>query len=252
MDFCSEKMIENYLLYKNPLYAFRFPLALLFGIFFYGFMEMKKWSSNSYINQIFIPITAILVMMVILDILARMMISKKEKKRLLLLCKLFKNSPSNKLGFLNLAIIENLNDNIENFENSTNSDNVENKEDKKDKEDNNIVQNTENTENFSNNFKNIQQIGAPMNYIDNQEFVNFDNNSLIYHSEPQNIESKKIVNTKCIQNSDCCSLCSGMGDNPCNILAPIPGPQWLPQTAFAKQNELKNNIYSPSTCPIKN
>ncbi len=291
MDICNEKIIENYLLYKNPLYAFRFPLALLFGIFLYGYMEMKKWSNNSYINQLLIPIAGILVMMVILDMIARMMVSKQEKKRLLLLCKLFTNKPifrnmmrSRNMNHMDLAMIENYQGEIEieNFENQEDSesekeenkdmkkdkeykDNTEQKSEKKSDKKSNNSDETDNDEkpkkmkerfeHFTNNIlqnnTNVQpQVGAPMNYFDNQEFVDFDNNALAYHVEPQSLTSKNYSNSKCIQNSDCCTLCSGMGDNPCNIVAPIPGPQWLPQTAAAKQFEMKNNQYSPSLCPI--
>ncbi len=293
MDICNEKIIENYLLYKNPLYAFRFPLALLFGIFLYGYMEMKKWSTNSYINQLLIPIAGILVMMVLLDMIARMMVSKEEKKRLLLLCKLFTSKPmmknmlhSRKMNHLDLAMIENYQGEIEGFENNEDGEDNESKKEKdhkdmkKDKEYKDTTEenhskerNSENKdkvkkdkvkkekeeeerEEFTNNnvlpnTPNVRpQVGAPMNYFENQEFVDFSNNALAYHVEPQSLPSKTNSNSKCIQNSDCCNLCSGMGDNPCNIIAPVPGPQWLPQTAAAKQFEMKNNQYSPSLCPI--
>ncbi len=269
MDFCSEKMIENYLLYKNPLYAFRFPIALLFGIFFYGYMEMKKWSTNSYINQLLIPIASILVVMVLLDMIARMMISKEEKKRLMLLCKMFKNRPIMKMmknmSHMDLSMIENYQGEleIEGFENESDSmdeskeskempDTTEQKDDKKQKDEEKEKENKETFANhvMSNSSTVRPQIGAPMGYFENQEFVDFSNNALAYHVEPQHLNSKPVMNSKCIQNSDCCNLCSGMGDNPCNIVAPVPGPQWLPQTAAAKQNELKNNQYSSSLCPI--
>jgi hypothetical protein len=55
---------------------------------------------------------------------------------------------------------------------------------------------------------------------------------------------------KCIHKSDCCNLCSGSGENPCNVVTAIPGPQWLPQTARAKQSELASGQLTPSTCPI--
>ncbi len=284
MDICSEKMIENYLLYKNPLYAFRFPLALLFGIFLYGYMEMKKWSSNSYINQLLIPIAGILVMLVILDMISRMMVSKKDKKRLLLLCKMFLAKVmvkgAKKLSNLDLAMMEHYQGDIEGFENNTDSvsseepkdgeyqDKTEKKDELKEKQGEmqekkqnakvKVFDNIEKKEEdmkkpnkTEEDFMSIRpQIGAPMNYFENQQFVEFDNNALAYHVEPKPLVSKPVLNSKCIQNSDCCNLCSGMGDNPCNIIAPIPGPQWLPQTAAAKQNELKNNQYSSSLCPI--
>ena len=55
----------------------------------------------------------------------------------------------------------------------------------------------------------------------------------------------------CIQNSNNCNLCSGSNQNPDNLVAPIPGPQWMPQSAEYVQNRLVNNNYSASVCPIK-
>ncbi len=266
MHFCSEKMIENYLLYKNPLYAFRFPLALLFGIIIYGYVEMKKWSDNSYINQLLIPFASILLMMVILDMIARMMISKKEKKRLMLLCKMFKGKVLAKglSNMLDLSMLENYDGQIEGFTNSEDGSvqtAIEEKEEKDIKElfdvsAQALQQRMKDAMIMSNEMQEPEgfeskrpQIGEPMDYESNQQFVNLADDTLALHSSPMNLESKP-VNSKCISGSNCCSLCSGMGDNPCNIIAPIPGPQWLPQTAAAKQQELKSGKYTPSVCPM--
>ena len=51
----------------------------------------------------------------------------------------------------------------------------------------------------------------------------------------------------CIKNSDCCSICSGDG-NPCGLIAPIPGPQWIPRNSKAVQSSLKNNNYTQAKC----
>ena len=55
----------------------------------------------------------------------------------------------------------------------------------------------------------------------------------------------------CIQNSNACNLCSGSNQNPDNIVSPIPGPQWMPQSAEYVQNRLMNNNYTQSVCTIK-
>ena len=66
---------------------------------------------------------------------------------------------------------------------------------------------------------------------------------------PLPIEYYDYSSASCIQPSNCCSLCSKPGNNnPCNLIAPIPGPQWIPETAETVQNNLKNNIYTPSKC----
>jgi hypothetical protein len=56
--------------------------------------------------------------------------------------------------------------------------------------------------------------------------------------------------SKCIHQSDCCNLCSGTGENPCKVVTAIPGPQWMPQTARAKQQEIASGNFTPSICPL--
>lgn len=56
---------------------------------------------------------------------------------------------------------------------------------------------------------------------------------------------------KCLLGRDgCVPLCSGYSTNPCNLVTPIPGPQWQVQTAETVQNNLKNQNYTPSKCPM--
>ena len=56
---------------------------------------------------------------------------------------------------------------------------------------------------------------------------------------------------KCLLGSDGCNpLCSGYTTNPCNLVAPIPGPQWQVQTAETVQNRLTNQQYSLNKCPL--
>jgi len=43
-------------------------------------------------------------------------------------------------------------------------------------------------------------------------------------------------------------LCSGSDSNPGNIVAPIPGPQWLPQNAETVQRRLTTNNFTKNRC----
>jgi hypothetical protein len=73
----------------------------------------------------------------------------------------------------------------------------------------------------------------------------------IIHSD--NVSDKVSYNVlpletnKCLLNSSCNVLCSGEG-NPCNLVAPIPGPQWQPQSAEAVQQRLINKDYTKAYC----
>lgn len=97
-------------------------------------------------------------------------------------------------------------------------------------------ENNEDNEEFINSHKIVENINIVENPIES-----------ISNLKPYPIESINENNAKCIENSNCCNLCSGT-NNPCKIIAPIPGPQWMPQTAETVQNNLKNQIYTPGKC----
>jgi len=56
---------------------------------------------------------------------------------------------------------------------------------------------------------------------------------------------------KCLLGANgCVPLCSGYTNNPCNVVAPIPGPQWQVQSAATVQQRLTNQQYTANTCPL--
>jgi len=268
MDICSEKVIENYLLYKNPLYAFRLPIAILLGIFLYGYFELKHISDNSYIRQILIPLACILVILVLLDMLSRIFVSKDEKDRLMKLCKLFMAQPHMRGKEIDIVMIEKYGGQVEGFksEGGTTQTNqmptiselpvqdsiqipdttvTKKLQIKPGTKNINIDMNNNTQEFFSNKQPQIGQSNIENTYA--SPYDSFSQN----YENPDVIPSKNMTGSKCIQNSDCCNLCSGTNENPCNINnTTIPGPQWMPQSAASKQNELKNNQFTPSMCQI--
>lgn len=232
MEINCETAVEKYLLNQNPLYAFSFPLALLVAIIMFGIAKAYKWSDNSYINQILIPILAFLLTMVLIDVISRMMIKKEEKVRLVELCKSLMSNPSSKNHPLLSKMLANYKEksNIENFSSGDFS------------SQHNIIHNS-----LMSNKKEMINKDTILNSSKNTPI---DPICEIPNIMPYPLDAKS-NGTTCIQNSNCCSLCSGSNDNPCNIIAPIPGPQWLPSSAETVQNNLKNNIYTPSKCVIK-
>ena len=219
MEINCEALVEKYLLNLNPLYAFGFPLAILVGIVLFGFSKAYNWTDNSYINQILIPILSFLLTLVLIDIIARLMINKEKKMELVKLCKMWVHNPNNKNNILNKNNVNMdliLNTNNKNFEYYTNNDNTEN----------------ENTDILIESYKNDKFVESPISEISN-----------IF---PQSLEAKN-NGSKCIQDSNCCNICSG-SSNSCNLIAPIPGPQWLPESAETVQNRLKNNDYTKGQC----
>jgi hypothetical protein len=216
MEFNCEQIVENYLIYRNPLYSFRFPLSILIAIIVFGCSKAYKWSDNSYINQILIPVIAFLLTMVLLDIIPRLMISNNEKIYFMEKCQSWINNTSNNEKFT-------IQDNSYNF-NFSNED--KNSEEVKNK----ILQEKKNIS--------IENVENPIEIIDK--------------ISPLPLEYKKDNSGLCIENSNGCNLCSGSNSNPFKLISPIPGPQWLPQTAEAVQNRLKNNNYTENTCKFLN
>ena len=228
MEINCEQVVEKYLLNQNPLYAFSFPISILVAIIIFGFSKAYSMSENSYVNQILIPVLAFLLTMVLIDVISRFMISSSEKVRLTQLCKLWMHDPKVKNNpLLNRTIDMNLvaNYNVENFT----------------------------TGNFSiqdNKFYNGPELVEEVTEIKEvkiEEVMVENPIAEISSYFPQEIEHIK-ENAQCIEASNCCNLCSGSGSNPCNIISPIPGPQWLPQSAQSVQNRLVNNDYTRARC----
>ena len=237
MEINCEAVVEKYLLNQNPLYAFSFPISILVAIIFFGIAKAYEWSNNSYINQILIPIVALLLTMVIIDVVSRLMIKKHEKDNLTNLCKLWMHDPSVKNNpllnkMINMDLVKNYK--VENF--SSGNFSIQDNDFH-----NNIPENEE--KNNSPNMRVPTESKIPNHVLE-------DPIATIPNIYPAPLEFAP-NNSQCIQGSNCCSLCSGSGENPCNLNAPIPGPQWLPQSAAYVQNRLKNNDYTQSKCSPK-
>lgn len=233
---CTD-IIKNYLLNQNPLYAFSFPLSLLVAIIIFGIAKTYNWSSNSYINQILIPIVTFLLTMVLIDIISRSMLNEAKVNMLVNQCKNFtqkQNLPNNILNKI-LNFESNAESNTESNEGFTS----------------NMTENNSTIPLPNNLYPSIQlPVDVNLNETNNQSYS--DPVDTIPHVEPAPLEYSNFSSAMCIQPSNCCSLCSGSPDsNPCNLIAPIPGPQWIPQSAESVQNRLKNNQYTESICPIQ-
>jgi len=232
MEINCENIVERYLLTQNPLYSFSFPISILVAIIVFGCGKVYKWSDNSYINQILIPILALLGTMVIIDLISRIMVSKDEKMKLMMLCKQWMHDPKQKSNKLDMDVVANYQ--VQNI-NNINTKSIENKL--------NLKRNIEikkEKESFTNKIVEHEQqnvVDAPI--------------AEIPHISPQTIPHAP-DGKMCIQNSGNCNLCSGQpNDNPYKLVAPIPGPQWMPESAATVQNRLVNNNYTASVCPIK-
>lgn len=261
---CSD-VVEKYLLNKNPLYAFNLPISILIAIIVFGIVKAKKISDNSYINQILVPIVSFLLSMVIIDLISRCMIDKEEKNILVDKCESMKS----KEFFLSEQFKSK---NVANPSNKA-SKTVPTLDSKKNTTKSSLlkVPPKKTNERFTNQLMiNKNNVNTNKNSIIKPELINSENNmnnvnmltdvpgynikdviDSIPHLYPQPLEYNNYQNTKCIQPSNSYSLCSEKNPlNPDNLNAPIPGPQWLPQSAESVQKRLVNNNYSDSKCVI--
>jgi hypothetical protein len=256
MEVDCTSLVQRYLLLKNPLYTFNFPISILVAIIVFGYCRAYKVSDNSYINQILIPIVALLLCMVILDLISRSMISTGEVERLSKLCSSWMNDPNNKKKILtdnaiNMFEVEHYTGQIENF---TSMGDVQESKDYVDE-------------------VNVNSLSASGNKIIEQDKPIFDNVKTNFINNPKIVNTllrknpefeKKPFNPQqsseitCVGNdqSNQCHLCSGMEENPNQLVAPIAGPTWLPQSAESVQKRLKQGHYTANKCvgepPFKN
>ena len=236
MEIDCEALIDRYLLIKNPIYTFSFPISIIVAIIVFGIIKAYKVCENSYITQILIPVSTLLVIMVFIDIISRAIISKDEKERLKKLCSSYMNDP-NKLRLIkqqkaiNMSDVESYDGEIDGFKNNKNENMQE--------EDDGAIP-LENRNSLS-----------KVHYFDNITTV-FKPNPQLFNKPKEIIGSFPKSNIMCVgdtkTNINEGELCSGADDKPRDLIAPIPGPQWLPQNAQTVQNRLKTNNYTKGRC----
>lgn len=258
---CNQ-IIELYLLNKSPIYFTRYIIGLLVAIFVYIYVTNKKMYNNPFINQILIPIGVFLLIVILIEVLVRNSLSRDEKQRLKMLCKLWLNDPNTKndpnnfdvygLPVLRMDIIENYTGKIEGFtdygEEEENIDlnklsssincNIEN-------EDTNKTEYINNKQLENNQINNSTQIYS-VTPIGDSLF----NKKTPLSENAATIELLERNQNKCLLGDNKCgALCSGFTSNPCNLVAPIPGPQWQPQSASTVQERIMKGDFVPSRCP---
>lgn len=233
MEIDCGSLIDRYLLIKNPIYTFSFPISVLIGIVVFGIVKAYKYSDNSYINQILIPLSTVLVSMVLIDIISRALIRSEEKERLKKLCSSYMNDPNKlklikKLKSINMVDVEQYDGKIDGFENVDNEQSIPDGNE-------NLLENQEKLSKVH-IFDNIRT-----EFIKTRS-VNTNNDEVVGSFPKEDI--KCVGDTKTYNGN----LCSGADDKPSELVSSIPGPQWLPQDASTVQRRLKTNNYTKNRC----
>ena len=73
-----ENMISDYLMNNNPIYKNRGILSIIVAIITIAIAEYYNLSSNSFVNQLIIPISMFIVTMVLIDSVSRIFLSKDK------------------------------------------------------------------------------------------------------------------------------------------------------------------------------
>jgi len=233
MEIDCDAIVERYLLIKNPIYTFSFPISVLLAIIVFGIMKAYNYSDNSYINQILIPFTTLLVAMVLIDMGSRSFISQDEKEKLKKLCSSYMNDP-NKLKMilkqkaLNMDDVEKYNGKIDGFVNN-NNEQVINEPVVDALEDKSKLGNIHIFDNISTSFKPNPSFMRKPDDVKG----NFPKDKIECVGDTQTFDG---------------NLCSGMDNKPSQLVAAIPGPQWLPQNAETVQRRLGTNNYTKNRC----
>lgn len=246
-DNCKN-MISDYLMNNNPIYKNRGILSIIVAIITIAIAEYHHLSSNSFVNQLIIPISMFIVTMALIDTISRMLLSKDKMTELHNKCKLmindpnFSNNPGSYIGKnhykINMDKVAKYNGNISGYHFTQDG-------------------KGQMLERFQILDPALRKKRIPLTRADKHPENNIDNVPLVYSdNEAQRKLPLKAIDSSlnsglgsCLINGSCCTLCSG-GTNKCKVVAPSPGPQWQPQSAKSVQERLMKGDYVPSTCPL--
>ena len=81
-----ESLVREYLLNKNPIYQYKLPISILISIFVFTTIVNKKQIKNSYMLQIIIPMSVLILVNVLINVISNLMLSKDEMNKMRSLC----------------------------------------------------------------------------------------------------------------------------------------------------------------------
>ena len=252
---CSSEM-SKYLMNNNIAYRLRIPISVLIAIVVSVFMKKASSINNFLIAHVLIPIGVFLIIWFIIDVSVRNTISKDKLRELEDRCENVMNTNVGE-DILNLRKEQNDMKKILNpqqqQENMTSNTEIETE-----------IETVHNVADYistdKHHLKSInqepiekKQIKNTVSSVDEDKYGHENSNYLNgvrrYYSNV-NKESNEDHESECLGGDDRCSpLCSGSGK--CNLVAPIPGPQWRVQKAATVQNRMNHNVYTEASCPIR-
>jgi hypothetical protein len=233
---------------KNTAYRLRIPISFLIAIVVSVFMTKASSIDNFFIAHILIPIATLLIVWFAIDVGVRNSVSKEKLSLLEERCNRLTEPPIEKFD---AKVIK---------EEAHASESVQEKEQVHNL--NTYISTDSHHLKPQIDDQPVDKISRCVNNKDEDKYahpnINDANSIKRYYSNfplgdtfPPSSKIKSSTDSGCLLGkNNCTPLCSGTGKNSCNIIAPVPGPQWQVQRANTVQNRLNKNIFVPAICPL--
>ena len=245
---------------ENTAFRLRYPIAILIAIIISVILKNNKSINNRFIAHVLVPIVTFLGVMFIIDISVRSTLSQNRLKQAQVKCDAISLKPNKYIldaqkdsAILQRNYVDNISrEPVENFESGV--ENVESNigniaeyvrhDENKVPGVSNLIQDAE----YSNN---IPPNDGDSNTSDIDKYANLNTNIVndTKNSYTQSIDTMCGGKDCCLLGNKCGTPCSGQS-NTCNVVTPVPGPQWQVQSASITQNRMTNGIYTSSKCPL--
>ena len=252
---CRSKM-NKYLMNKNTAYRLRIPISFLLAILVSVFMMKASSINNFFIAHVLIPIATFLIVWFAIDVGVRNSISKEKLHLMEERCERMNQSKQIENFDTPRIVQEDPNVSDNNIEEKETQEKVQNLHNYISSDSHHLKDNTDESPsedkiNRCNSSQKDEDKYANPNINNGNQIKRYYSNFPLGNTYPPISRIKSSTDSGCLLGKDDCSpLCSGTGKNSCNIVAPVPGPQWQVQRASTVQNRLNKNIFVPSTCPL--
>jgi hypothetical protein len=228
---CKLVMTE-YLYSRNPFYELRLPISLIGGILFFQYFEKK---SKNVLLKVILPILVVLIIHTILQYSGSLFVDQAELNHLINTCEAWKRKNEPIINPYSVAQMANNGSSPSSSQNSEHFFDIPSS----------LTLDLSPDNDSSLSLPNL----TPDNPSDSDEYT-LDSNDIDQYQHPHILPSQPAARqSNCLLGTDPCSpLCSGDGQNPCNIVAPIPSSAWQVRTAEAVQNSLAQGNFTASSC----
>lgn len=270
----SQEVMYEYQLMKNSLYENKVLIAVIAALVCMGICHKYSFVKNQYMNQLVMPLFMFLFVYLMIGIIAKDQIDVKELSNLIDKCMLWKKDP---VVRKNAVMVDEMGDPVvdpkevevydpnqfaENFANYMTELSPKNEvmsDEDMDKLRNmsriGVLRQSDNTRDnrmkTASNGKHIvitPMVDSAMHESDHMGTFNVDRSAPVNKTELESRPlNKELYDAKYGMKS--CSFLDSNGSNAgCDVVAPVPGPTWMPERAVHVQKRLANDNYVPGTC----